>query len=545
MNSLVNLSVRAKLLGIFAVIMFGIIISGVLVRRELLDLERKKAEQRQLVDELSTLKSMMQVFGDANLLGMDIIVDHYEEPNRKVVREGEFQELLKSISDQRTDWDNVLRGMENQRVRDALQDLDRMLNGIKGLIEAINRGEKRAEIYAGFDEQIDGSKEEGARRLQDMMDQVQREFIVSQERMDGMFQRVSTILLVLFGGSFGFLLFIATPIILVLGRNIVDLHKRLADIVLSLHQHSSHLAETSRQLADSASKTTETIHESVSSMTEMSAMLGQTSRNARATSELSHHVLEQSQEGVEVMETMSSSMKSITESSTRLKEIVQVIDNISAKTNVINDVVFKTQLLAVNASIEAARAGHHGKGFSVVANEVASLAALSGKASAEIRELLQTSSARVQDIIGGTNASIQDGERSSERSAAAFQAIAKSVSTISDKVEQITIASKEQEVSVTQNSTAMGQMNRVASATNESAQRNALLGQEINDLAKHLKVIERALHVIATGHEDEASHAQSRLRRSKVDRILSGVDDELQAPHTPEAEGAKRYKRSA
>jgi methyl-accepting chemotaxis protein len=545
MKMSLDFSVRTKLLAVFAVILLGLVISGIQVRAKMIELGKAKQDQKNLFEELDTLKKMMKMFADLNLIGMDIIVDYFESPNEQVKREQEFLDLKNRTLELRELWAGRLKTAENKDVRGALSELDKMINAVQGLIDVINRGEKEGVVYAKFDEQIDGAKTAGSEHIQILSRQAEEEFASTQERMNQIFQNVSVVLLMSFVGSFIFLLFVATPIILVLGRNMTELYHRLSEIVLSLQNHSSLLADTSRHLADSASKTTETIHESVSSMTEMSAMLAQTSRNAHATAELSRHVLDQSQEGVHVMEDMSASMKSITDSSARLKEIVQVIDNISAKTNVINDVVFKTQLLAVNASIEAARAGHHGKGFSVVANEVASLAALSGKASAEIRELLHNSSARVQEIIGGTSSSIHDGERASQRSSSAFNTIAKSVSGISDKVEQITIASREQEVSVSQNSTAMGQMNRVASATNEMAQRNAHLGQEVHDLARNLKMIERALQVIATGHEESQNRRKGKMARSRVERILTGTDERSEKDEHHEESEEFPLKRSA
>ncbi len=65
----------------------------------------------------------------------------------------------------------------------------------------------------------------------------------------------------------------------------------------------------------------------------------------------------------------------------------------------INSIVFKTQMLSFNASIEAARAGAQGKGFAVVAAEVGRLADLSGKAASEISELLQSSQDRVKNLV--------------------------------------------------------------------------------------------------------------------------------------------------
>ncbi|MHA0111674.1 methyl-accepting chemotaxis protein, partial [Klebsiella pneumoniae] len=79
------------------------------------------------------------------------------------------------------------------------------------------------------------------------------------------------------------------------------------------------------------------------------------------------------------------------DANSQLQSISNIIGEISAKTNIINDIVFKTQLLSFNASIEAARAGQHGRGFAVVAEEVGNLAQMSGNAAKEIRALLEDS----------------------------------------------------------------------------------------------------------------------------------------------------------
>jgi hypothetical protein len=217
---------------------------------------------------------------------------------------------------------------------------------------------------------------------------------------------------------------------------------------------------------------------------------------------------------------------------------VQVIQDISAKTNVINDVVFKTQLLAVNASIEAARAGHHGKGFSVVASEVASLATLSGKASSEIRDLLHSSSTRVVDIIEETSNSIREGSSVCNRSSEAFSQIAKSVTAISDKVELISAASREQEAGVAQTSTALNHMNQATSSTNAMAQRNAKLGKEISNQAINLKQIDKAMFYIVTGRDESTAQANKAGRfASHVDRILAKSLDVESAEFAPFSRG--------
>jgi methyl-accepting chemotaxis protein len=268
---------------------------------------------------------------------------------------------------------------------------------------------------------------------------------------------------------------------------------------------STQLNNVAQGLAEAATQTSSAIQESVSAMTEMGAMLAQTARNSNATANLSSHMLQQTNNGVRIVGEMSDSMRHISKSSGRLREIVKVIEDISHKTNVINDVVFKTQLLAVNASIEAARAGQHGKGFAVVANEVASLAAMSGKASNEIKELLRSSASKVDEIISTTSDSIQSGRTVSEKTSEVFNQLARSLGEISEKIEEINVASKEQELGVTQTSAALSQMNHATASANTMAQTNATISRELSQQANELSVIGNHLRKVIGKAHIEAS----------------------------------------
>ena len=98
----------------------------------------------------------------------------------------------------------------------------------------------------------------------------------------------------------------------------------------------------------------------------------------------------------------------VEKSHTEIGNVVSVIQEISDKTKVINDIVFQTKLLSFNASVEAARAGEHGKGFAVVAEEVSNLAQLTGRAAKEITGLLTESTHRVHQIISFSNSMVKE-----------------------------------------------------------------------------------------------------------------------------------------
>jgi methyl-accepting chemotaxis protein len=137
-------------------------------------------------------------------------------------------------------------------------------------------------------------------------------------------------------------------------------------------------------------------------------------------------------------------VRSISESSERIGEIVGVIDGIA----------FQTNLLALNAAVEAARAGEVGRGFAVVASEVRALATRSSDAASEIKQLIGQSSERVRH-----------GEQLASESGAALDKIVAVVSRMTDVAAEIAAASREQSAGVTQIDKSVTDMDRVTQET--------------------------------------------------------------------------------
>ena len=109
-----------------------------------------------------------------------------------------------------------------------------------------------------------------------------------------------------------------------------------------------------------------------------------------------------------------------------MRRIIEIINNISEKTKIINDIVFQTKLLSFNASVEAARAGEHGKGFAVVAEEVGNLAKVSGDAANEVESIVNEGVDVVEKVIQKTTeSSKRHMQSSSEKVASTLESVLK------------------------------------------------------------------------------------------------------------------------
>lgn len=140
------------------------------------------------------------------------------------------------------------------------------------------------------------------------------------------------------------------------------------------------------------------------------------------------------QNGASIMEKLGDSIEIIKSVTADMDKMLEIINQIILKSIVITDIVAKTELLAMNASIEAARAGDHGKGFSVVSEEVESLARTSGKSAKQIKDLLNESSIKVTLMIRAMNERIKEGEIVSKRALDAFKRITEGVNLLKEQI---------------------------------------------------------------------------------------------------------------
>lgn len=267
--------------------------------------------------------------------------------------------------------------------------------------------------------------------------------------------------------------------------------ERLSEPAAVAWRSSQELSGSSNRLSKGVSKQAAAVQESVASMAEMKSMISQTAASCFHCNDLAVKVADKSQAGMEIMKQVVTAMGSIEAGSSQLQNMVGIIREISNRTDIINEIVFKTQLLSVNASIEAARAGQHGRGFSVVAEEVGELAAKSGSAAQEISQLLVKSMHDVETMLKSTASRVTEGRVVSNQALKAFGDVAADISAISRQLQDINNATREQASGVSQISNAMVQLD-------ETAHSNSGISQSVQGASMLLGEQSRAIHEITT-----------------------------------------------
>ncbi|WP_186649171.1 methyl-accepting chemotaxis protein [Fluviispira vulneris] len=192
------------------------------------------------------------------------------------------------------------------------------------------------------------------------------------------------------------------------------------------------------------------LRESSKLMENVSTMLVSTTKDSESTKDLSDKVTRDVNEGNEIMQKMVSSMLIIEKTRDGLTEISSLINKISDDTSTIHTIVSTTELLSLNASIEAARAGVAGKGFSVVAEEVGNLAKHSGIEAKEIENIVAVSQKQILEIIEANQARVDVGKVASNDALKLFSEIKTEMFGISSRSENIRAATWEQKVGIDQ-----------------------------------------------------------------------------------------------
>jgi methyl-accepting chemotaxis protein len=249
-------------------------------------------------------------------------------------------------------------------------------------------------------------------------------------------------------------------------RALGDMNSSLARIVGQVRSGADSMATATSQIAagnlDLSSRTEEqasALQQTAASMDELASTVKQNYASGQQAHQLAESAAKVALQGGTVVSQVVQTMEAINTSSTRIADIIGVIDGIA----------FQTNILALNAAVEAARAGEQGRGFAVVASEVRALAGRSAEAAKEIKQLIETS---VQNVGEGCKLVEQAGSTMDE--------IVVSVRRVADIMGEISTASQDQSSGIDQINQAVGQMDQVT-------QQNAALVEESAAAAQSLE----------------------------------------------------------
>ncbi|CAM3540991.1 methyl-accepting chemotaxis protein [Enterobacter cloacae] len=253
---------------------------------------------------------------------------------------------------------------------------------------------------------------------------------------------------------------------------------------------SDQLSARSAQLSVKTEQQSASLVQTAASMEQMAASTKNNADNTRLASEQANQATLQARKGGELMGQVAHNMQSITECAQQMTEIISMIDGIA----------FQTNILALNAAVEAARAGDHGKGFSVVAEEVRNLAHRSAEAAKNIKTLIEVTS---NNVTQGVTV-VSEAEKN-------MREIVAGSGNVSRLMDEISSSTSEQEKGISQITLALSELERVT-------QSNVAMAEELNGSSDVLR--------------NQVIELQSRTRNFRLDGGYA-ADSSLTAPVVP------------
>jgi methyl-accepting chemotaxis protein len=218
---------------------------------------------------------------------------------------------------------------------------------------------------------------------------------------------------------------------------------------------SDELKSASKKLSNSSNVQAASLEETAAAIEEISATINRSGENAAKMAQYAQNVTKSSNVGTELAHKTASSMEEINSQVIAINDAISIIDQIA----------FQTNILSLNAAVEAATAGEAGRGFAVVAAEVRNLASRSAEAANEIKSIVLSATTKAKE-----------GKEITSKMIEGYNDLNKNIVVTTRLIEDVAIASKEQQ-------SAMSQINDTVNSLDQATQENALLASSISEMA--------------------------------------------------------------
>ncbi|MGP2657622.1 methyl-accepting chemotaxis protein [Malaciobacter sp. WC5094] len=270
-------------------------------------------------------------------------------------------------------------------------------------------------------------------------------------------------------GIYGDLGSLASGIKLV-GNNTSEILAMIMNTGDSLKENTNVLSSASKDLSTSSNQQASSLEETAAALEQITSNIQSNTQATQRMSQLAQSVTNSAKKGESLANRTAGSMDEINTQVSSINEAIEVIDQIA----------FQTNILSLNAAVEAATAGEAGKGFAVVAQEVRNLASRSAEAAKEIKEIVEAATNKAQE-----------GKVISDEMITGYKELNDNISNTTVTIEEVAIASREQEKGIVQ-------INDAINTLDQATQRNAEVANDISNMANNIAEMSDSLVTAAS-----------------------------------------------
>jgi len=433
---------------------------------------------RELDRVFSTLKDVDTGHRDYILSGNDASLEPYRQAQSNLTKE--FELLRKSLSSDAEQLRrlDVVKGLMEQKLTVLRTSIDvRRTQGLDAAVASVNSGEGQrlmTSLRVTFQELL---------QQEEQLLKEREESQLKEERSLDQFFMIDGAALV----------FVCALVAMLIGKNLSRrLHTAIAQVQGSsteLNSAASQQASGAREQASATTEISTTVKELLSTSRQIAGSAQQVARVADETAGAARSGNDTVQRAQEAIDAVSRQVDTIVnhmlELGKRSQEIGSILD-------IINELAEQTNILAINATIESAGAGEHGKRFAVVAEEVRKLADRVGGATKDIRVLIDEIRAASNTTVMAT----EDGSKAVQSSAKQFGDVAGSFRRIAELVRSNLDVAREIELSTQQQTTAVEQVNTAIQEVADTARQAETSSTQTLQTANQLALLSKQLHAI-------------------------------------------------